>query len=216
MAELLLAHGAEIDRPRADGRTAFVLAVRTGNVATAEYLRQRGAAARELSASDDLLGACLAAEAKRARALLASHPGLLAELTEEDRGVLAQAAEEGRDASVRLMAELGFDLRWERAWAGTPLHHAAWRGNPAMVSLLLALGAPVDARDCRFGSSPLGWAAHGSVNCRRADDDYCAVVEALLDAGATRPAAVNSWDEPPEALASRRVVTLLRKRGFAQ
>src|SRR5262249_26153912 len=104
---------------------------------------------------------------------------------------------------------------WEAAWAGTPLHHAAWLGRPDLVKHLLAIGAPVNARDSRYGSSPIAWAAHGSVNCRSADDDYVAVVNLLLDAGSTRESSINRWDEPPESMSSRAVALALRKRGFA-
>jgi hypothetical protein len=84
-----------------------------------------------------------------------------------------------------------------------------------MVRLLIELGAPLDLRDSQYGSSPIAWAAHGSRNCRRADDAYCAIVEILLDAGSAREPAINKWNEPPESMASRRVAALLRRRGFA-
>jgi ankyrin repeat protein len=215
VAELLLRHGAEVDQARADGRTAYALAVRTGNAAMADELRRRGADTTRLTPVDELLGASLAGDAAAARSLLARRPDVLRELDSEDRQAPALAAEEGRDAALRLMVELGFDLRWEHAWGGTPLHHAAWHGRPGTVRTLLALGAPVTTRDSTYGSSPLAWAAHGSANCRRADDDYCAVVELLIDAGADRETAINRWGEPPESMASRRVAALLRRRGGA-
>lgn len=161
---------------------------------------------------DDLLGACMQADAAAARSLLVRHPTLLAELTAEERAAFAQAADEGREASVRLMAELGFDLSWEGHGGGTPLHKAAWRGRPDLVRLLLDLGAPLEVKDCAYGSTPLGWAAHGSCHCRKADDDYLAVVEALLAAGACREAVLNGRGEVLEGMASRRVAARLRKR----
>ena len=122
-----------------------------------------------------------------------------------------EAAHAGRTEAVRTMHRVGFDLAWEGAWGGTPLHHVAWHGNVAMTRLLLELGAPVNARDRRFGSSPLGWAAHGSHNCRPADDDYLAIVAALLDAGADRASSINRWGEPPERLGSPRVDAFLQR-----
>jgi hypothetical protein len=74
---------------------------------------------------------------------------------------------------------------------------------------------PIDFRDREFGSSPLAWAAHGSTHCRAADEQYCTVVEALLDAGATRVASINKWNEPPESMCTRPVAALLARRGFA-
>ena len=211
VTELLLAHGAEVDKPRADGRTAWVLALRTGNAAVADLLRQRGADTSLAAPVDELLGACMRADGETARTLLARHPEMVSEFTPEDRQAFAQAAEDGREASVRLMAELGFDLRWEGHGSSTPLHQAAWHGKPAMVNLLLELGAPVNVRDSQFGSSPIGWAAHGSVHCRQADDDYLAVIEALIAAGADRETSINRWGEPPENIGSRRVAARLRR-----
>jgi ankyrin repeat protein len=209
--ELFLSHGAAVDQQRADGRTAYALAVRAGNEAAAEALRERGANVAVLTPVDELLGACMQADAEAARPLLARHPELLSELTAEDRQVFAQAADEGREASVRLMAELGFDLRWEGHGGGTPLHKAAWRGRPALVRLLLELGAPLEVKDCAYGSTPLGWAAHGSCHCRSADDDYLAVVDLLLAAGASREAVLDGQGEAPEGMASRRVAARLRR-----
>jgi ankyrin repeat protein len=210
VAALLLEHGADPDRPRDDGRSPYVLAVRAGNHAVADLLLEHGADPSRVAPVDALLGACLRADEAEARDLLAAHPGLLEELTAEERRALGWAVQREREASVRLLVALGFDLAWEGPGGGTPLHQAAWTGRPRMVEVLLALGAPIDLRDEQFGSSPLGWAAHGSANCRRADDDYCQVVEILLRAGASREAATNKWGEPPEALASRRVAALLR------
>ena len=212
VAEMLLEFGAELDKPRADGRTAYALAVRTGNAAMADFLRRRGADPGRLSPVDELLGACMRADEGAAREILARHPGLLSELRAEDLSVIGIAAEEGREASVRLMVELGFDLGREGEWCGTPLHHAAWHGSVGMVRMLLALGAPVNVRDREFGSSPLAWAAHGSANCRQADDDYCAVVELLLDAGADRATSFNRGGERPEDLATPRVAALIASR----
>lgn len=213
-AALLLEHGADLHQARADGRTAYALAVRAGNEAVAAQLRERGAREDELEPLDTLLGAAARGDAAEARRLAATLTDWRSRLTVEDRGALVQAVWAGRPEAVRLLAELGFDLTWEGDWGGTPLHHAAWFGKPDLVRLLLALGAPVDFRDRRFGSSPIGWAAHGSTHCRKADDDYCSIVDLLLDAGATWEAAVNRWNEPPQGSASRRVAKRLRERGF--
>ncbi len=214
-ARMLLDYGARIDQPRADGRTAYVLAVRCGSFAIADVLAARGADTTRLTPRDQLLGACLRADEAAARALLERDPALLAELDAEDRSVVTLAAEQGRADAVRLMAALRFDLATERRGSGTPLHAAAWMGRPDTVRVLVELGAPLDPRDSAFGSSPLAWAVHGSRHCRKADDDYCTVVELLLDAGARRAESINRWGEAPETIGSPRVVALLRRRGFA-
>ncbi len=54
-----------------------------------------------------------------------------------------------------------------------------------MVERLLARGGvPLDARDPTHQSTPLGWAAFGSVHRRSAGADYRAVADRLVAAGA--------------------------------
>ena len=214
VALALVAHGADVNRARADGRTSYVLALRSGNAAVADLLRAHGATTDGATPIDALVGACMRADTADARAIVAAHPGLLARLAAEDRWMLAEAVWAGRADSVRFMADIGFDLTWEGQWGGTPLHHAAWLGRPDMVRLLLELGAPVNVRDSRYGSSPIAWAAHGSTNCRTADDDYCAVVDRLIDAGSDYATSINTDGEAPKHMASRRVTKRLKERGF--
>jgi ankyrin repeat protein len=208
---LLLDHGADPHMQRADGRTAYALAVRGGHNAIASLLESRGGTDAELTPIDRLIGACARGDEAHARAILAKAPSLLASFTADDRAAVVQAVYDGRIDAVRAMHVVGFDLAWEGTWGGTPLHHAAWLGNVAMTRLLLELGSPVNLRDRRFGSSPLGWAAHGSHNCRPADDDYLAVIHALLDSGADRASSINTWGGPPESLGSERVAAFLKE-----
>jgi hypothetical protein len=82
-------------------------------------------------------------------------------------GAVVWAAARGRSRSVELLVEAGFDVnalgrsdtpapgRWE-----TALHAAAGNGDTEMVTLLLRLGADLDVKDTRFGSTPAGWADH--------------------------------------------------------
>ena len=44
------------------------------------------------------------------------------------------------------------------ATGATALHVAAFHGQRAIVELLLASGAEINARDDRFGATPAGWA----------------------------------------------------------
>jgi ankyrin repeat protein len=132
-----------------------------------------------LTPADEFIAACRRGDEVRARALLEQAPSVTAVLPRE----------------------VGF--------AGTLLHWAAWTGNVAAVRALVAVGADVNQRDREFGSSPLGWAAHGSCECRNADDDYCAVVDLLRAAGATREASINRFNEQPEGMATARVAERL-------
>jgi ankyrin repeat protein len=214
--ESLLAHGARVDAARTDGATPYVLAIRAGNRAAADALAAAGADVARLAPVDRLLDACLTGDAAGAHALVASHPGLVASLDEEAARAIHVALDDDRPAAVAIMLSLGWPLGVESEWGGTALHWAAWHGRVALVRQLLAHGAPVNARDSRYGSSPIAWAAHGSRFSPRAnDDDYPAIVHLLLDAGATRAEAYNRWHEPPERLARPSVVHALRARGFA-
>jgi ankyrin repeat protein len=216
IARALVAHGANVNSERRDGRTPHALAVRTGNTAVAEYLVTVGAITESLSDVDRLLGACAVADTQLAQRIVAGSPDILHRLGAHDHAALALAAEEGRIDSVRLMASLGWDLNEELGSSGTALHHAAWQGRIEMSRMLIALGAPINARDKHFGSSPIAWAAHGSVNARPGnDDEYIAVIGMLLDAGATREPSYNNWKEPPENLGSKAVAKYLRQRGFS-
>lgn len=216
IASALIAHGADVNAMRNDGKTAYVLAVRTGNTPVANLLVEHGADTNVLSSVDRLVGACAIADEATARRIVHDDPAVIARLTDADKWALCLAAEEGRDASVRLMVSLGWSLTHEGDWGGTALHHAAWQGRAAATRTLIELGAPIDFRDKQFGSSPIGWAAHGSRNGRPGhDEDYADTVSALLDAGSSREPSYNRWGEPPENLASKAVVRLLRERKFA-
>jgi len=167
-------------------------------------------------APQEFLRACMRADGPAAWSILATHPDILDNPSDELRHLPVAATIAGKLESVRLMALLGFELRWEAAEGGTPLHHAARYGMTQMVRLLLELGAPVNSRDSNTGSSPLAWAAAGSRSLRAgAEEEYCIVIRLLLAAGATRETSINRWKETPEDQASRHVKALLKSLGFA-
>jgi hypothetical protein len=59
-------------------------------------------------------------------------------------------------------------------------------------------------------------AAHGSANCRSADDDYIAVIGLLLEAGSEFEFAINHWGAEPVEFAPPAVAAFLRERGFVR
>jgi ankyrin repeat protein len=110
---------------------------------------------------------------------------LLSSLTPDEHGHLAHAIFRERFDAADLMLRLGFDPAAGGVDGGSALHAACWVGNVRMVEQLLARGGvPIDARDPAHRSTPLGWAAFGSVHRRAEGGDYVGVVERLVAAGA--------------------------------
>ena len=132
-----------------------------------------------------LLEAASRGDERGARAALARDPSLIASLTAADHGQLAQAIFHGRFAAADLMLRLGFDPKARGTDGGTALHMACWMGHLPLVEQLLSLNVPIDDVDPTHGSTPLGWAAFGSVHRCVKGADYVGVVERLLAAGAS-------------------------------
>jgi len=138
------------------------------------------------------VNALLTADEQAANAVLAEDPSLLPSLTREHHAHLARAIFDERFEAADLMLRLGFDPAAPGVDGGTALHAACWVGSVRMVERLLARGGvPLDARDPTHQSTPLGWAAFGSVHRRAAGADYPAVVDRLVAAGADIKAAGN-------------------------
>jgi ankyrin repeat protein len=211
----LLAHGADPNLPRNDGQTPFVLAVRLGNKAAAQEMRAHGADMNSVQPVDELMGACRNRDAVAAGEILRRHPEVLKASSPEACELLVTAAAADRPLDVRFMAQLGFDLGGMGEAGATALHVASWNGQVEMVRLLIELKAPVNIRDATFGTSPLAWAARGSRNPDK-EDDYCRIVEALLDAGADYASCVNRWGAGLDETGCAPVASLLRSRGFSR
>jgi ankyrin repeat protein len=192
--EELIRHGADVNATRADGRTPYALAVSTGRSAIAELLRANDAHS-EVSTVDELLGACMRADATAAEELVRRNPGLVSGLLAEERKVVLAAAQEGRASAIALMAELGFDLEVVGENGEHPLHWAAWHGWVEATEVLIERGVELNVCDSRFGAPPTGWCAHGSQFCANADGNYGEVMARLIAAGARVPNGTNGTSE---------------------
>jgi len=138
------------------------------------------------------INALLNADEQEARAVLTDDPSLLPSLSREDHARLAIAIFFERFDAADLMLRFGFDPAAPGVDGGTALHAACWVGNVRMVERLVARGGvPLDARDPTHLSTPLGWAAFGSVHRRASGADYPAVAERLVAAGADITATGN-------------------------
>lgn len=217
-AALLVAHGADVDRPgRRDGRTPYQAAVRAGHLDLAAYLAAHGARVTPQAPREAFEAACIAGRGDEARRLLDEHPGLLDEIGAHGRiELLHRAVESDRPEGLRLMAGLGFEVSGT-TWhdnvgvnlAATPLHNAAWAGKLHLVRLLLELGADPTVRDPTYRATPRGWAAynqqHETADCLMAVTDIFDAVEgggvervaALLDADPSLAQARDAEGRPP-------------------
>jgi hypothetical protein len=147
--ELLVEHGADVDGVgRRDRRSIYATAIRNGNREIAAYLLAHGAT--PAPPEDAFEAAVVAGDRETALALAPSHPA-------RDPHLVGRAVGARRVAALRLMAELGYPFAGNPT---LPLHGAAWRGDVALVELLLELGADPAERDPEHDGTPLGWARY--------------------------------------------------------
>jgi len=213
LIELLLVHGADPEASGPDGRRPLRIATASGRRDVAAPLTHHGAQ-DTTTPVDRLLDACHLADRAAAERVLAAHPDAVEGLAAVASAALPKAAEAGNAEAVALMLDLGFptDARSVSDDGATALHLAAYTGNPAMVALLLAHGAALEAPDTTWGSSPLGWAIVGSGQRPTETGDWPATVTALLDAGASANDIRVEPDDPKPP--SPEVADLLRARGL--
>jgi ankyrin repeat protein len=217
---MLLDRGADVDARTAGGKTAYAHAVRRGFDEVADLLRTRGASTT-LNEPDRLAVAIVKGRLDEARAILASHPDAVRTGNAEEDRLLADVA--GRDATpaVELLIGAGADLLAPGLDSGTPLHQAAWFGQPENARLLIDAGAPLDVFEATHGSSPIGWAVHGSRHSGGAEerqDAYAALVRMLLAAGSSLRYPEDGSDAYRQRLlrdASPRVLVLLERAAQA-
>jgi len=199
MIELLVSHGADVARKRADGRTPYAVAELSGNSAAAAWLAGHGAPVA-LSDVDRFVALCGRGDRAAAQAMLREHPHLRERLGPEHYAGLYRAAEIGDTRAIETMLACGFEPNHGDEEIGkTALHAAAHAGRVAAVRVLLAHGASVSVRDREFHGQPLVWAADGQRS--RGDDDgrdFGAVGRLLLEAGS--PVDWETGAEPSEEI----------------
>lgn len=185
--ELLLEQGADIDAKNAGGKTPYAHAVRRGFVEIAELLRRAGADLA-LNEPDRFAVAVVEGRLDEARSILAANPDVARTGNAEEDRLLADVAGRQDTRAVELLIGAGADLAATGLDSGTPLHQAAWFGQPDNARLLIDAGAPLDVFDTTHESSPVGWAVHGSRysgDAAERQNAYVSIVEMLLDAGSS-------------------------------
>lgn len=192
MVDLLLHHGADLHRRRADGRTPHTVAALHGNDDVAARLLAAGAR-NELSSLDEFVAACARGDRASARAVLDGQPALREALTLEHHLLLHRPAERGDADILDTMLSFGFDVDVRDKDHVTPLHRSAMGGHPDATRVLLAHGADVNALDGMFAATPLIWAVEGRDHAQPGAD-HVAVARILIDAGSSL-----EWVPPPAA-----------------
>jgi hypothetical protein len=159
---LLLERGADPNAPGTHPlyrrRRPYEGAVLHGNLEIARLLADAGADTDTVDPLTGLIGACLAGDRDAVEQAVSGDPLLLTRALAERSDLIARAVELGRPDAIRLLVDLGFDVNARHRT--TALHEAAWRGDLAMVELLLDLGADPTITDTSFDSTPRGWAEH--------------------------------------------------------
>lgn len=184
---ILLDHGADMEATTAGGKTAYAHAMRRGFLEVAEVLRARGASPA-LNEADRLAVAVGSGKLDEAGAILRDHPHVARSGNPEEDRLLADVAGRNETEPVRFLIEAGADLLATGLDDGTPLHQAAWFGQPTNARLLLEAGAPIDVFEPTHNASPLHWAVHGSRysgDAEHRQDAYVALVRMLLAAGSS-------------------------------
>jgi hypothetical protein len=142
--------------------------------------------------------------------LLDARPDLAQTLDDDERRNLPFAAQHNNIEAVRMMLAAGWPVGTVGQHGATALHWAGFHGNTAMARVILAHHPPLEARERDFGQTPLGWTIYGSINGWHAEHgDYPAVLELLLDAGATAPPLT------PQVKGTEAVLAVLRRRARA-
>jgi len=182
----LIDGGAALDVQRNDGRTAYALAVQSGQTDVVALLETRGAKT-DISPLDHFLGACSKASPNELGGLVATHPDIAA--SPGAGRLLPDFASSHRTAAVRALLTAGLPVDARGDLGGTALHWACWKGYADIVEILLAHGASLTIEDEQFHGTPPGWFGHGVRNCHEPGGDYPQVARLLIAAGAAIPAA---------------------------
>jgi ankyrin repeat protein len=193
MIERLLNRGADATLTNErEGLSGIARAAREGRSDVLRAIAARGVSI-ELPGVDGLIAACAVDDTAAVRKTAQHEPALVRQVTAMGGDLLARFTSNGNVAGVRQLLDLGVDVAAPFAegdgYFGEPagslaIHVAAWRAQPAIVTLLLERGSPVDVPDPK-GRTPLALAIKACVESywtyRRTPES----VAALLHAGAS-------------------------------
>ena len=183
LMQILIDHGAKIDRPGAAGNNHLFVTgcLANGRGPAAEYVAARGARL-------DLEGAAGIGRLDLVKDYFDAEGRLKPPATTKQmEAAFAWACEYGRTGVVAFLLERGLPVDAAVKHDGqTGLHWAALCGHADVVALLLERHASIAVVDRTYKGTPLGWALHGWSDppFGTARDRYYDVVAQLVRAGA--------------------------------
>ncbi len=201
LLQVLLDHGAQIDKPAAGGNRHSILegCLWNGRGRAAAFLASRGAQLNlETAAGTGRIDVV--------RSFFSEKGDLNPVVKKEQfqRGFL-WACEYGHPHVAEFLLDRGADLRDQAGTRESALHWAVVGGQISILNLLLERGAPLEERNA-YGGTPLEQAGWSFVN-GDSRIDYVPVFETLLAAGAKIEEGWLGWLEQqnmrPEAERSR-------------
>jgi ankyrin repeat protein len=134
---------------------------------------------------DRLLDALWCGDEARADAILALDAQVVAHAPASALRQVADAARNNNVATVRAMLRRGFPVTAISQHGATPLHWAAFHGNPDMVADVLRHSPPMNAQDSQFHGTPMDWLIHGALTpWGFSTGRHAECARLLLDAGA--------------------------------
>jgi ankyrin repeat protein len=113
---------------------------------------------------DRLLDALWCGDDARGDAVLVANPQLVTRAPEKALHQVADAARNNNLAAVSAMLRRGFPVTALSQHGATPLHWAAFHGNPHMVADVLGYNPSIEAQDRQFHGTAMGWLIHGALN----------------------------------------------------
>ena len=179
--EMLLERSVPLNVRRNDGRTAYALAMQSGQKEAAALLRARGAST-ELGDVDALVAAWADGDE-------GMWQGTSEQIREKMRSpenarLLPDLAQNHATESVRALLDAGVPIDSRGDMGGTALHWACWKGYADLAKLLVERGASLTIEDAQYHGTPPGWFGHGVRN-NGEGGDYAGVASVLVAAGAT-------------------------------
>lgn len=183
---ILAQAGANLRAVDASGTSLFRFAQQHGREDVLAILREAGVS-EDLTQEELFVAACARADESSARRVLGQTPDILNRLSLHQLQTMPQLAAIGEIAAVRTMLDLGWPREVRFGWGATALNLGVFRGDAAMVALLLKAGADWRTKH-DFKDNVVGTLAWASNNAADGSDgpsvgDYAGCTHELLAHG---------------------------------